>query len=210
MNQQQLIAIMPLAGTRAALFLPTLVSAMAEFDIKSSARQAAFLAQIAHESGELARVEENLNYRAAGLCKTWPKRFPTLADAVPYEHQPEKIANKVYADRNGNGNEASGDGWRYRGAGLIQLTFKNNQAACAAYFGKPVDQIGDWLRTPEGACRSAGWFWKINNINTWADKGDFDGVCDAVNTGHKTEAIGDAIGYPERLAFWNVAKKVLA
>jgi putative chitinase len=196
----KLQAAMPLAGaTRAALFLPHLERACAEGGINTARRLDYFLATIAHESSDLNQLEENLNYSAAALCKTWPGRFPSLDAALPYGRSPYKIACRVYANRGGNGDEASGDGWTYRGAGLIQLTFKNNHAACAAHFGIALEKVGNWLRSPEGAARSAAWFWQTHGCNERADAADFDGVCDIVNLGHKTAAIGDAIGYASRL-----------
>ena len=209
MTPDQLLTILPNARQQAGIFLAPLIAAMAEFGITTPARQAAFIATLGHETGQLATLVENFNYGAPGLMATWPGRFPTLAIANAYARQPERIANKVYALREGNGDEKSGDGWRYRGAGGIQLTFANNQLACAAALGIASDQIGAWLRTPLGACRSAGWFWQRNDINRWADAGDFDGVSDVVNRGRKTAAIGDAIGYADRLALYTVAARVL-
>eukprot|EP01034_Spumella_vulgaris_P033660 gene33660-41528_t len=209
MNAVQLLAIMPLARARADLFLAPLNAAMIEFDISSPARQAAFLATVAHESRQLAALEENLNYSADALARTWPQRFPP-ATAAAYARQPERIANRAYGGREGNRDEASGDGWRNRGAGAIQLTFENNHAACALHFAVPRGDIAAWLRTPVGACRSAGWFWSTNRINAWADQGDFDGVCDVVNRGKKTANIGDAIGWKDRLALYQLALEVLS
>lgn len=209
MNIEQFSRILPLARPRAGLFLPALVDTLGEFSITTVKDQAAFVATLGHESGQFGRLEENLNYSADGLHRTWPARFPP-AKAAAYARQPERIANCVYADRGGNGGESSGDGWRYRGAGGIQLTFHDNHAACARYFGIPLAQIGAWLRTPEGACRSAGWFWQVNKVSSYANAGDFDGVCDMVNRGKKTAVIGDAIGWAERLDMYNTAKKVLS
>lgn len=206
----QITAIMPGARAVAAAFVAPLNAAMQEFGITTERRVEMFLPQIAHESGQLQKLQEGLNYRAERLMELWPRRFPTRAIADAYAHRPEAIANKIYADRMGNGNEASGDGWRHRGAGLIGLTGKANQTRCAAYFGIDPRAVGDWLRTPEGACRAAAWFWKVNGCNELADKGDFDGVSDAINIGHQTEAEGDAIGYADRLAFLHVTEKVIA
>jgi putative chitinase len=205
MNAEQFQKIMPRAPGQ---FLDLLNSAMAEFVIDAKQDQAAFLATLGHESAQLTVFSENLNYGAAGLQATWPARFNAEL-ALAYARQPERIANRVYASRGGNGDEASGDGWRFRGAGAIQLTFHDNQAACAEYFGIPVAQIGDWLRTPTGACRSAGWFWMVHRVSAYAVAGDFDGVCDMVNRGKKTAAVGDAIGYPQRLAMYQLALEVL-
>ena len=205
----QLQQIAPGAGSKAVLYLPFLNAAMTEFGITTVLRQRHFLTQICHETGDLQRVEENLNYSAAQLCKTWPTRFQSIQSAMTYERQPQKIADYVYANRYGNGDTASGDGWRHRGAGMIQLTFKSNQAACAAYFKIDVSKIGDWLRTPEGACRSAAWFWKTHNCNVQADRNSLDGVSDMINIGRLTIVVGDAIGYADRRTHLAAAEKAI-
>lgn len=201
---------MPNSGTNATLYLPHINNAFVEFGISTPARIQMLLANIAVESGELHTVEENMNYSSSVLVSKFPKYFPTLSTALEYGRNPQKIANRIYANRNGNGNEASGDGWTYRGAGLIQLTFKNTQAACALYFKIGNDAIGNWLRTPEGAARSAVWFWTTHLCNVNCDKGDFSAVCDMVNLGHVAAKPGTSIGYAQRLAFFNTAKKVIA
>ena len=206
---EQLLQASPAAKLRAATFLMPLNAAMNKYGINTKLRQAAFLAQIMHESGNLARTDENLNYGAKGLMTTWPKRFPTLDIAEAYERQPEKIANKVYADRMGNRNEASGDGWKHRGGGLIQLTGKDNQFAYALAADKDVLTVSEYIRTPEGACDSAGHFWRSNSLNRFADTGNFDAVSDAINIGRITPEVGDAIGYAHRLEMYNAFKKVL-
>lgn len=212
---QQLRCIMPRAGVFAAAYLPWLNAAMAEFGIDTKPRQTAFLAQLAHETGDMCRVTENLNYTSEALLAEFPSHFTrTQADqmgrngAHPADQQ--AIANQLYANRMGNGDVASGDGWRHRGAGGIQLTGKDNQRACAVYFKVPVDQVGDWLRTPEGVCRSAAWFWWRAGCNALADAGNIDAISDLVNIGRRTAAQGDAIGYADRLARTNAADKVLA
>lgn len=207
----QLKKIMPDGlPSKLATFLTPLNQAMFEFGICSEDRIEMFLANIAEESGDLSRLSENLNYSAVGLIKTFKKkRFPSLEFANRYARKPIAIANYVYANRMGNGNEVSGDGWRYRGAGLIQLTGKWNQQACAKYFGIPVETVGDWLRTPEGACRSAAWFWHRAGCNQAADEGDFDKVCDLINIGRHTEAEGDAIGFKHRFENWKDAKEAI-
>jgi putative chitinase len=206
---QQIISATPVAKLRAAQFLPALNAAMDKYGINTPLRQAAFLAQCFHESGCLACVEENLNYRAETLMRVWPKRFPTLAIAQQYAGSPVKLANKVYADRMGNGPEASGDGYRFRGAGLIQLTGKQNQSQYALQARRDVLTIGEYLRTPEGACDSAAWFWQRCGATAKADLGDFDGVSDLINIGRKTDKEGDAVGYADRLRLYNAFKKVL-
>lgn len=226
MNRAQLLAIMPLAKNCVDVCIDPLNAAIAEFGIDAAISQAAFLAQIGHESLQLTTAEENLFYSADGLANTWPARYgkkvqgnyvlgPTKrilpnALALALQRKPEAIANNVYAGRMGNGNEASGDGWRHRGAGWIQLTGKENHIAVALYFDIPLDQVGDWLRTPAGAARSSAWFWKVNGCNAYAARGDFDGVSDLINRGRKTAAVGDAIGFADRLALYNKALEVLA
>jgi len=224
-TREQLLRIMPQARSRVDGCLDTVNAAMSEFGIDAPLCQAAFLAQIAHESGQLATAEENLFYSADGLANTWPARYgkkinglyqlgPTKrilpnSLALSLQRKPEAIANNVYAGRMGNGDEASGDGWRYRGAGWIQLTGKENHLAVSLYFDIPLEQVGDWLRTPAGAARSAAWFWKVNGCNDYAARGNFDGVSDLINLGRKTAPNGDAIGYADRFAIYNKAKEVL-
>jgi putative chitinase len=204
----QFYIIMPKARPNAGFFVPVLNRAMDEFGIATRLNQAAFLATVAHESAQLTMLEENLNYSAEALAKIWPRLFPP-AIAREYARLPTRIANRAYANREGNGNEASGDGWRNRGAGAIGLTFENNHAACGRYFRVDRNQVGAWLRTPEGACRSAGWFWKKNGVGAFADASDFDGVCDVVNRGKKTEKVGDAIGWVDRLAHYKLTLEAL-
>lgn len=207
--EQLLQAAPKVKAMRAALFLPHLNSAMREFNITTPKRQAAFLANVLHESGYLSSVSENLNYRAETLMKVWPKRFPTIELANKYAHSPERLANLVYADRMGNRGEASGDGFKFIGSGLIQLTGKNNQYACALYFCIDLEGIGEWLRSPEGASRSAAWYWDLVKANVYADSGDFDGTCDIVNIGRKTATVGDSVGYADRLKLFNSLRAVL-
>lgn len=146
-------------------------------------RLAMWIAQCGHESDSFTRLVENLNYSAPGLHRVWPKRFPTVADAVPYMRQPEKIANKVYANRMGNGDEGSGDGWRFRGRGLIQLTGRANYKACGGGLG--VDLVGDpgLLSDPRWASLSAGWFWQTRKLNALSDAGDVEAVTRKINGG---------------------------
>lgn len=205
----QLARIMPRAGKLAELYVNPLAAAMQEFGITTELRSEHFVTQLAVESTQLRAVQEDMDYRAERLMVVWPSRFPTRAIADAYAHRPQAIANKVYANRGGNGDEASGDGWLFRGAGLISLTFRDNHAKCGRYFGIPVEKVGEWLRTPEGACRSAAWFWKTHGCNELADKDDIDGVSDAINLGHQTDKYGDAIGFADRLAFRLVAARVI-
>jgi putative chitinase len=153
------------------------------YDIKTPERLAAWLAQCAHESGYFRFLQENLNYRAESLLKTFPRHFKSLDEARQYERQPAKIANRVYANRMGNGDEASGDGFRYLGRGLIQLTGKNNYTLFAAAIDTPLEEIPEYLQTFEGAIQSACWFWEQNNINRFADSKDIVTMSKRINGG---------------------------
>lgn len=165
------------------LFVEPLSNTCAEFDISTPERMAAFIAQCGHESGNLKYVKENLNYSAQGLLKTFPKYFDG-GNVGRYDRNPEAIANRVYANRMGNGPEESGDGWRFRGRGLIQLTGRVNYEKCGA--GLNIDLMADptYLETPEGAARSAGWFWYVNRLNTLADAGDIKTMTKKINGGY--------------------------
>jgi putative chitinase len=153
------------------------------FDISNIHRQAAFLSQILIESQYLKKTTENLNYSEQGLVKTFPSHF-TIDEAVSYAHNQEKIANRIYANRYGNGNEESGDGWKYRGRGLIQLTFKDNYKAFADWSHLSLDGIVDYVATPIGASTSAGWFWQNNKLNPLADLTQIDFISHKVNGGN--------------------------
>ena len=154
-----------------------------EYDINTPLRVAHFIAQSAHESGNFVFIEENLNYRAASLMSVFKKYFPTQDMAQQYEKKPEKIANRVYANRMGNGDEASGDGYRYRGRGLIQLTGKDNYTFFAGSLGIPVEAAADYMSTFEGAAQSACFFWEQNKLNRFADANDVLGLTKAINGG---------------------------
>jgi putative chitinase len=173
-----------------------------EYEINTPQRIAAFIAQCAHESGGFKFLQENLNYRAESLMKTWPRHFPTIEVAKQYERKPQMIANKAYANRMGNGDEASGDGWRYLGRGLIQLTGKNNYTFFAASVGiEDMEECVEYLQTFEGAVQSACFFWEQNKLNTWADKGDIKELTKRIN--------GGFIGLEDRLKHYNHALHVL-
>lgn len=154
-----------------------------KYEINTAVRVAAFMAQCGHESADFTTLKENLNYGAKGLRGTWPKRFPDDATAAKYERKPEMIANKVYSDRMGNGPEASGDGWKYRGRGAIQLTGHDNYAAFAKDIGKTIDEAIVYLETLEGAIESACWFWKKNGLNAVADTKDMKLATKKINGG---------------------------
>jgi len=171
------------------------------YEINTKKRVAAFLAQTIHESAQFTTLKENLNYSAAGLCATWPKRFTSAAMAAPYNRNPEKIANKVYADRLGNGNEASGDGFKYRGRGAIQLTGKTNYEVFAEECGKTLDGTVAYCETLEGCAASGAFFWKSNKLNQYADSGDFVTLTKRIN--------GGVVGLADRQKHYDEALKVI-
>jgi putative chitinase len=172
-----------------------------DYDIDTPQRVAAFLAQTAHESGGYNALHENLNYKAESLCKVWPRYF-NAGNANDYAHQPEKIANRAYANRMGNGDEASGDGWRYCGRGLLQVTGKSNYQAFADSVGMAVEDAPEFLQTFEGAIQSACWFWEANNLNQYADSGDFVTMTKRIN--------GGTLGLDDRTNRYNRAVQVLS
>jgi putative chitinase len=155
-----------------------------DYEINTPLRVAHFIAQCAHESGNFVFIKENLNYKAASLQKTFAKYFPTAELAAQYEKRPEKIANRVYANRMGNGDEASGDGWLYCGRGLIQLTGKDNYTFFAGSLGITTQEASEYLQTFEGAAQSACWYWEQNNLNRFADANDVKGLTRAINGGY--------------------------
>jgi putative chitinase len=175
-----------------------------DYEINTPQRIAAFIAQCAHESGEFTALKENLNYRAVTLRKIFPKYFPNDEIANHYANLPNKqeaIANKVYANRMGNGDEASGDGFRYCGRGLIQLTGKDNYSWFAASIGISPDEASEYLQTFEGAAQSACWFWESNNLNAFADVGDILTMTKRIN--------GGTIGLEDRKKHYEHALHVL-
>jgi putative chitinase len=172
-----------------------------DYDINTPLRVAHFVAQCAHESGNFVFIKENLNYKAASLQKIFAKYFPTAELAAQYANKPEKIANRIYANRMGNGNEASGDGYRYCGRGLIQLTGKDNYTFFAGSLSIPVEEASDYLATFEGAAQSACWFWEQNNLNRFADANDTKGLTRAINGGY--------IGLEDRISHTEHALHVL-
>ena len=181
-----------------------LEQALPDYDINTPQRVAAFVAQCAHESGGFRALKENLNYKAVTLRKIFPKYFPDDATANHYASLPNKqeaIANRVYGGRMGNGPEASGDGFRYCGRGLIQLTGKQNYQNFADSIETPVEDVPEFLATFEGAVQSACWFWESNNLNQWADKGDILTLTKRIN--------GGTIGLEDRIKHYEHALHVL-
>lgn len=180
-------------------WLDALTAAFARFEINTPERQAAFIGQCAHESANFKTLQENLNYSAKGLNATWPSRFPSEAEAQPYHRQPEKIANKVYSGRMGNLDE--GDGWKYRGRGLIQLTGKDNYRLASDALAVDFIADPDLVLTKEYAALTAAWYWNKRGLNKEADAKDFTGMTKKIN--------GGVIGLADRVAHINTALGVL-
>lgn len=191
--------------TQATGYLEPLVEAMDEAAINNPARISAFLAQLGHESFDFKFMEEGLNYSADALLKTFPKYF-NAQTAAQYARQPQKIANKVYGGRMGNGPESSGDGWRYRGRGPIQLTGKDNYRAFTDAVGRKfgVDFVAnpDLVAQPKWGFKAAAWFWDTRNLNALADVGNFDQITYRINGGYK--------GKEDRDKRYAIAKAALA
>jgi len=174
-----------------------------DYEINTPQRMAAFIAQCAHESGGFMVLKENLNYKAATLRKIFPKYFPTDEMANKYASMPNKqeaIANLVYANRMGNGSPETGDGYRFCGRGLIQLTGRDNYTFFAGSLGISVEEASEYLATFEGAAQSACWFWETNNLNQWADKGDIVTLTKRIN--------GGTIGLEDRIKHYEHALHV--
>jgi len=189
-----------LPDAQRAEYLPFLNDAAGKFAIDTPLRAAAFIAQTAHESAEYSRFIENLNYSAQGLLNTWPKKF-TAKLAAAYARQPDRIASYVYACRMGNGDEASGDGWRYRGRGVIQITGKDLYQACGSGLGVDLAASPELLEQPHFAFLSAAWFWGSRKLNDLADRGDLVGITRVIN--------GGTNGLEERQAYYKLAKAAL-
>jgi putative chitinase len=164
-------------------------------------RIAGFLAQIAHESGGFTAIKENLNYSAKGLMTTFKKYFPDEATAKQYEKKPEKIANRVYANRMKNGPEESGDGYRFCGRGLIQLTGRDNYTKFAQALDMSIEDTIAYLETPNGALVSAAWFWDNNKLNQYCDRDDFVTLTKRIN--------GGTIGLEDRKHHYQIALNLL-
>jgi putative chitinase len=200
-----------------AKWLQAVIDTCVEFEINTPQRIAGFLAQTSHESGGYTMLTENLNYRAATLAACWPNRFAVMgADKKPIKEngklvptavansiagKPELIANLVYSGRMGNGPAESGEGWKFRGRGLKQLTGKFNYTKCSEALG--VDLVGnpDLLLEPTYAARSAGWFWKTNNLSSFADNNDILGMTKKIN--------GGTIGLADRQAKYDKCLKAM-
>jgi putative chitinase len=172
------------------------------FGIVTRNQKAVFIGQASHESGNFKLLEENLNYKAATLMRIWPKRFPTLEKANEYAGNPKKIANSVYSSRMGNRDEASGDGWRFRGRGIFQLTGHSNVFHAGKALGVDFVKDPDLIATPKYAALTAGWFWSTHNLNSPADALDHAKVTRIIN--------GGQIGLEHRIRETQQALAVLA
>jgi len=161
-----------------------------KYDIGTPKRQAAFIGQCAVESANFTRLQENLNYSAQRLTQVWFSRFPNVSMAEPYAHNPEKLANFVYAGRMGNLQD--GDGWKFHGRGLIQLTGRENYANCGSGIGVDIIDNPDLLLTPKYAALSAGWFWNKKGLNALADTQEYGTMTRRIN--------GGLTGLEERIA----------
>jgi len=196
-------------------WIDAIIATCQEFEINTPQRVASFLAQTSHESGGYTMLSENLNYRAATLAACWPNRFAVLgADKKPVKEngklvptavansiagKAELIANLVYSSRMGNGPAESGEGWKFRGRGLKQLTGKDNYTRCGSSLGVDLVSNPDLLLEPMYAARSAGWFWKSNNLSAFADVGDIKGMTKKIN--------GGFIGLEQRQALYDSCLK---
>ncbi|MGA0108758.1 MAG: glycoside hydrolase family 19 protein [Candidatus Nanopelagicales bacterium] len=181
-----------------------LTQLLPDYEINTPNRVAAFIAQCSHESAGFRVLKENLNYRWTSLRKIFPKYFPTDELAQEYASKPNKqeaIANRIYANRMGNGPEESGDGFRYCGRGLIQLTGKDNYSFFAGSLDITVEEASEYLQTFEGAAQSACWFWETNDLNKWADANDIKTLTRRINGGY--------IGLADRTKHYEHALHVL-
>jgi len=226
-TEPQLLQILPSAGPRVGIFLPALNRAMLRFNIDTSTRQAAFIAQIGHESGQLKSLVENLNYSADGLANSWPGRYAEPdgkggylkvdvkgrlrnkpnALALTLAGKPEQIANNVYASRMGNGSPATGDGWKYRGRGLIQVTGKSNYIAAGTALQLDLLNQPELLEQAEWAAMSAAHYWDARGLNALADAGAFQDIGSIINTGQRGRVPN---GQDDRQSLYDKAQKVLA
>jgi putative chitinase len=183
-------------------WVPALNDTFARFQIATPRQQAAFIGQCGHECGNFRILEENLNYRAETLMKLWPRRFPTLEFAKQYEKNPRKIANSVYANRMGNRDEASGDGFRFRGRGAVQLTGHSGYFHAGKALGTDFVANPDLVATPQYAALTAGWFWSTHKCNEAAEAGDWVKLTKIIN--------GGTIGLDDRVKHTNEALAVLS
>jgi len=173
---------MGVSATQAKVFAEPLAAACALHDISTKRRVAAFIGQCSHESSGFARLEEDLWYtRADHIARVFESRVPSESVAQTLTRRPQVLANVVYAEKNGNGDPASGDGWRYRGRGLLQLTGRANYADAAEDLRRPYIEQPDLVAQPSDAALTAAWYWSCNGLNALADKGDMAGITRRIN-----------------------------
>jgi len=201
MEAQQLAEAAKIDIGHAEALIGAMNVAIEKADLSTPQRLAAFIAQCGHESDSFRFMEENLNYKAESLCRTWPSHF-NEENASEYAHNPEKIANRAYANRMSNGDEESGDGWNYRGRGWLQTTGKAGYEQLSD--ATQIDFVSnpDAVATPEGSAISAAVFWEKHNLNRHVDNNDFTGLTKAIN--------GGTIGQEDRMARYQHAMSVLA
>jgi putative chitinase len=199
-TQNQLTRILP-GNPYLKNWFDALNKILPDYDITTNQRCAAFLGQTYVESAGYTALHENLNYRAESLMRVWPRYFPDIDTARQYANKPEEIANRAYANRMGNGDEASGDGWRYCGKGLIQLTGKDNYQSFADSLQMSIDDVPAYLQTFEGAVQSAAWFWESNNLNQYSDAWDIETLSKKIN--------GGDLGHDQRINYCNLARQIL-
>ena len=182
-------------------WLDPLNSTFDKYEINTPKRQAGFIGQCQHESGNFKTLEENLHYSAQSLMRVWPSRFDA-ATAEKYANNPEMIANKVYGGRADLGNTQDGDGWKFHGRGVIQLTGRSNVTVCGDALGQPFSEHPELLLEPQWACMSAGWFWNKRNLNELADNEDWTSITKRIN--------GGTIGLQDRIDRIHKAMDVLS
>ena len=182
------------------LYVDALNELCIKYDINTPKRRAMFIAQVGHESGGFKFVKEGLDMSPARICAVWPNRFTTEEAAAPYAHNPEALANSVYSNRMGNGPVESGEGFRYRGRGLIQVTGKDNYVAFAKSIGMSLDEVVSYLETPAGAIESAGWYWKARALNVCCDNDDLKTCTKKINGGY--------VGLEDRTQLYTKAKSI--
>ena len=199
LTQAQLAQMIP-GNPYVAEWYEALSQLLPDYDINTPQRVAGFIAQCAHESGNFRAIKENLNYQAATLSKVWPSKFPPDV-AQQYAHNQEGIADRAYAGRMGNGDEASGDGFRFCGRGLIQITGKQNYQSFADSLQMDINDVPAYLATFEGAAQSACWFWEANNLNAVADAGDIVTMTKKIN--------GGTLGLDDRTARYKHALQIM-
>ncbi|WP_295985271.1 glycoside hydrolase family 19 protein [uncultured Variovorax sp.] len=180
LNLPQLIAA-GITPTVARVLLPHLIVAFDRFEIDTPRRMAAFIGQYSHETSGFTRLEENLYYTDPGRIAQMFSALREVEKARAFTRQPKALANRVYANRNGNGSEASGDGWNYRGRGLPHLTGRGNYRAAGSALGLPLEQNPDRVAEPEAAVLVGAWYWKANGLNALADRWQLDAITRGIN-----------------------------